>query len=105
MIPLKEPLAAGHPQRLFALLAVLALAACSHPQPSTAQLAALQTSPALQPYVLQVDDQIAVKFYRSPEMDEETTVRPDGMISLQLIGDVPAAGQSPEVLGAELVRR
>jgi protein involved in polysaccharide export with SLBB domain len=68
-------------------------------------LAALQTSPALQPYMLQVDDQIAVKFYRSPEMDEEVTVRPDGMISLQLIGDVPAAGQSPQALSAELVRR
>jgi protein involved in polysaccharide export with SLBB domain len=55
--------------------------------------------------VLQVDDLIAVKFYRSPEMDEDVVVRPDGMISLQLIGDVTAAGQSPQALSAELVRR
>jgi polysaccharide export outer membrane protein len=61
--------------------------------------------PSPEPYVLQVGDLIAVKFYRNPELNEEVTVRPDGKISLQLMDDVPAAGLSPAALGEELARR
>jgi protein involved in polysaccharide export with SLBB domain len=56
-------------------------------------------------YAIQVGDTLAVKFYRNPAMNEEVAVRPDGMISLEVIHDVPAAGMSPEDLTAELKRR
>jgi protein involved in polysaccharide export with SLBB domain len=57
------------------------------------------------PYVLQVGDQLAIKFYTNPELNEEVVIRPDGMISLQLIDDVQAAGLSPAQLDAELTQR
>ena len=47
--------------------------------------------PALEPYVLQVGDELGIKFYTNPELNEDVTVRPDGMISLQLVDDVLAA--------------
>jgi protein involved in polysaccharide export with SLBB domain len=86
-------------------LAILALAGCSTSEPlRPAALAELEPA-AGAPYLLQRDDQIAVKFYRSPELNEDVTVRPDGMISLQLIGDVPAAGLTPTALSEDLARR
>jgi polysaccharide biosynthesis/export protein len=61
--------------------------------------------PALDPYVLTVGDELSIKFYTNPELNEDVKVRPDGMISLQLIDDVLAAGQSPQQLDAELTKR
>jgi polysaccharide export outer membrane protein len=53
-------------------------------------------------YVIGAEDVIAVLFWREQEMSGDVTVRPDGMITLPLIGDVKAAGLTPEVLGTEV---
>lgn len=58
-----------------------------------------------QPYVLQAGDLLAIKFYRSPEFNEEVTIRPDGKISLQVVGDVQASGLTPAQLTRDLERR
>lgn len=50
---------------------------------------------AKRPYLLQVGDVIDVKFFYSPELNETPVVRPDGRISMQLLGDVQAAGRTP----------
>jgi protein involved in polysaccharide export with SLBB domain len=52
-----------------------------------------------------VGDLLAIKFFRNPELNEELTVRPDGMISLQLVGEIRAAGLSPAELNAVLAKR
>jgi protein involved in polysaccharide export with SLBB domain len=56
-------------------------------------------------YVVAVGDQLGIKFYKSPELNEDVIVRPDGMISLQLVDDVPAAGRTPSDISADLRRR
>jgi polysaccharide biosynthesis/export protein len=56
------------------------------------------------PYLIATGDQLAVRFYKSPELNEDVIVRSDGMISLQLVNDVPAAGHTPTELGTELKR-
>ena len=48
-----------------------------------------------QEYRLHVGDEIELKFYLSPELNQEVIVRPDGRISLQLIDDVAAVGLTP----------
>jgi protein involved in polysaccharide export with SLBB domain len=53
-------------------------------------------------YVLGIGDIIATKFFYNEKLNEEVTVRPDGKISLQLIGDVTAAGVTPIQLATEL---
>lgn len=67
----------------------------------------LQENPVPQPepYALQIGDELAIKFYTNPELNEDVKIRPDGMISLQLIDDVQAAGRSPADLDAELTHR
>ena len=88
------------------MLPLLAVMACGA-APRNLQPATLLTpqSTVREPYVLQSGDSLAVKFYYNPELNEEVVIRPDGMISLQLVGDVQAAGLSPAALGAALTQK
>lgn len=72
---------------LHKLFAVLVLLACA--VPATAQEGA-------DLYRIGVDDQLQVSVWRNPELSVSVPVRPDGRISVPLIGDVLAGGRSPE---------
>ena len=47
-----------------------------------------------QDYVIGSEDSVEVQVWKNPDLSRTVTVRPDGKISLPLIGDVPAAGQT-----------
>src|SRR4030042_7016622 len=49
-------------------------------------------------------DIVDVRFFYTPELNVTQTIRRDGKISLQLVGDVLAEGRSPDELRAELLR-
>jgi len=49
-------------------------------------------------YVIGAEDVLAVQFWREPDMSGDVTVRPDGKITLPLIGEINAVGKRPEVL-------
>ena len=53
-------------------------------------------------YLLFAGDQIEVAVWRVPEASRTVTVRSDGMISLPILQDVPAAGLSARELAAKL---
>jgi len=56
-----------------------------------------------QPYHIRVGDELDVRFYKTPELNvEKVPVRTDGMISLDLVGEVQAAGLSTDELSANL---
>jgi polysaccharide biosynthesis/export protein len=46
-------------------------------------------------YVIGAEDVISVFVWKEPEMSKTVPVRPDGMISLPLVGEVKAAGYTP----------
>src|SRR5262249_24573654 len=46
-----------------------------------------------------------VRFYKTPELNVEVPVRSDGKISLDPIGDIQAAGLSPEALSKALSKK
>lgn len=48
-------------------------------------------------------DVVEVKFFYTPDLDESQTVRPDGKITLQLIGEVEVEGKTPAELRDELL--
>jgi protein involved in polysaccharide export with SLBB domain len=58
-----------------------------------------------QPYLLQPGDSFDVKFFYSKELNESVVIRPDGKISLQLVGEIQAAGLEPGNLERELHTR
>jgi protein involved in polysaccharide export with SLBB domain len=49
-------------------------------------------------------DVIDVKFYYTPELNENQMIRPDGTITMQLIGKVMAQGKTPKELRRDLIR-
>ena len=56
-------------------------------------------------YVIGPADTLSVKLFYTPELNEDVVVRPDGRISLQLVGDVAVAGRTPEQVSTELNER
>ena len=56
-------------------------------------------------YIIQAGDRLEIKFYYNSEMNDFMTVRPDGRISLELIGDVIVAGQTPTQLKNLLTKK
>jgi polysaccharide export outer membrane protein len=49
-------------------------------------------------YILGAEDQISVLVNNSPEFNGNHLIRPDGRITVNLVGEVMAAGQTPEQL-------
>jgi len=49
-------------------------------------------------YFLQLGDVIDIKCFYYPELNESITVRPDGMISVQLLEEIRAVGLTPSEL-------
>lgn len=52
----------------------------------------------VQEYRIQPGDQLDIKLFYNPELNEQLTVRSDGRITLQLVNDVVAAGRTPAEL-------
>jgi protein involved in polysaccharide export with SLBB domain len=61
--------------------------------------------PTTMPTVLAAGDQIELKFFYDNELNVTQTIRPDGRITLELVGEVQAAGLTPASLGADLKQR
>lgn len=76
----------------------------SSPLPSDAAQLERESGQA-QEYFIGVDDQVQVNVWRNPELSMSMPVRPDGMISLPLIGDVQAGGRTPSVVAEEVRER
>ncbi|HEY2395358.1 MAG TPA: XrtA/PEP-CTERM system exopolysaccharide export protein [Rudaea sp.] len=73
---------------------------CAQP-PATAG-----TAPqAVATYRIGVDDLVKVSVWRNPDLDATVPVRPDGKISLPLIGDVTAGGRTPDEVSADIKER
>lgn len=53
-------------------------------------------------YKIGVGDQLQINVWRNPELSMAVPVRPDGKISLPLVGDVSASGLSAEVLAENI---
>ena len=56
-------------------------------------------------YRIGVDDTIQVNVWRNPELSVTVPVRPDGKISMPLVGDVLAAGYTPEEVSVIIKKR
>lgn len=56
-------------------------------------------------YVIGPEDIMEISVWKNAELSKEVVVRPDGMISLPLIGDVQAAGLTPDQLRLKIVEK
>jgi polysaccharide biosynthesis/export protein len=56
-------------------------------------------------YVIGNDDKLAISVWKEPDLTKSIPVRSDGKISLPLVGDIQAAGQTPLQLEAAISSR
>jgi protein involved in polysaccharide export with SLBB domain len=66
----------------------------------------LATSSDNREYLVQAGDTLNIKFYYHPDHDlRDLVVRPDGKLLLPLVGDMQAAGLTPEQLAEQIAQR
>lgn len=62
----------------------------------------VQSSLTQDVYHIGVDDIVQVSVWRNPELGITVPVRPDGMISVPLVGDVAAGGRTPSEVSKDI---
>ena len=88
-------------RQLSAVVVLVILTAC------TGGGGAKETPPeprpaAVENYAIGVDDIVQVTVWRNPELGITVPVRPDGRISVPLVGDVMAVGLTPSQVAADI---
>jgi polysaccharide biosynthesis/export protein len=90
---------------LLVLLTSLALHGCG---PSIYETYAYgkEYDPRKHEYVIGVTDVVSIQVYKSPDLSlAGATVRPDGVVTIPLVGDVVVAGKTPSQVREELKKR
>lgn len=85
-----------------AVLAVL-MASCS--STTVPEMPADMSERTMDIYRIGASDVLSVKLFYTPELNDKVAVRPDGRVSLHLIGDVAVAGLTPEEASREISER
>ena len=61
--------------------------------------------PPAEGFLLGPEDVLEIVVWRNAELSKSVTIRPDGKISLPLIGAVPASGLTPDQLAKDITER
>lgn len=86
------------PSILILTLAVVSVS------PSPAQVVIRSEDDPPNAYAIGVGDVIEISVWKSPELSVSVPVRPDGRVSVPLLGDIQAAGMTPLALKEQLAR-
>jgi polysaccharide biosynthesis/export protein len=108
-----EPVTARKATSLMALLIVLSIGAfaqsdsASHPAPAGAATdkPAAGKAHSDNSYVIGANDALAIDVWKEPNVSRSVSVRSDGKISLPLVGELQASGQTPLQLEQEIAKR
>ncbi len=100
---------------VLTILALFSIAALAQPNPASlppspgTAVAGQQTGqkPAHSDgaYVIGADDVLAINVWKEPEVSRSVPVRSDGKISLPLVGELTAGGETPLQLEQEITKR
>ena len=78
----------------------------AEPKPTAATASANYAGPIdATRYVIGPEDSLQITVWKEPTLSGTIPVRPDGMISLVLVGDIPAAGLTPTGLSTDISQR
>ncbi len=86
---------------LFLLALSVGLGACS----TTSVGLAPPPAPKTLPYRIGPPDRLEITVLPEPAISRNVVVRPDGMISIDLVGDIPASGRTAEDVAADIQNR
>lgn len=89
-------------------LLVIVLAGCAGTGknlPPSAADGSAAPSVLVNEYQMSVGDTISVVVWKNPELSVDAPIRPDGKVSIPLIGDVMAAGKQPQELADDISKK
>lgn len=87
---------------LLATSLLLLLSACSSSGSLASGPPPVETHAVEDAYRIGVDDLVQVTVWRNPDLGVTVPVRPDGRISVPLVGDVVAGGKSPPEVAKDI---
>ncbi len=92
---------------IIGLIVVTFLSACSNLPESVTYGPEVSKNKQLlvDEYYIGVDDVVGVNVWKNPDLSISVPVRPDGKISVPLIGEVLAGGKTPEQVSLEITNR
>ncbi len=90
--------------RVVLLFAALFLLAACPPKLPKYDYGA-EPDPRNKELVLGVGDTISVNVWENRDLNTEATIRPDGTITMPLVGDLKAAGETPSTLKVQIKKR
>jgi protein involved in polysaccharide export with SLBB domain len=95
-----------HVWLVFVLTAVVVGCAAKEGTITLIPFTPLATQSDNREYIVQAGDTLNIKFYYHPDHDQrDLIVRPDGRLLLPLVGDIQAAGLTPEQLAEHIAQR
>ncbi len=90
-------------------LLIIGLAGCAattaNQPPPSVSMEELGSSVLVKSYKMAVGDEVQVNVWKNEELSVSEPIRPDGKISMPLVGDVMAAGLEPQELAADIKER
>lgn len=93
---------------IFIAVCIVGIAGCATSRPNLPpQSSSSNNGPSVlvSSYKMSVGDQLQINVWKNPELSLTEPIRPDGKISMPLIGDVMAVGLTPEQLAANIEAR
>jgi polysaccharide biosynthesis/export protein len=82
-----------------------ATAEMSAPASAESQKTSSADSSDIAHYIIGPEDTLQITVWKEPTLSGTVPVRPDGRISMVLLGDLPAAGMTPMQLSADITQR
>lgn len=93
----------GAPWLVAAALSLAGAAGCATPRPPFDYAA--EPDPRHGGFLLGPSDVLRVNVWHNPDLSVEAIVRPDGTITMPLVGDIRAAGRTPADVREEITTR
>lgn len=87
------------------ILAISVLAGCANRMPESDSASQESILAAQGEYRIGVDDRLQISVWKNPDLSTTVPVRPDGMISMPLIGDVQAGGLAASKVASNIRER
>jgi polysaccharide export outer membrane protein len=91
---------------VLSLTAVILVSGCAGPKTSSPEqiqrALAVDTVNSVDEYILGATDVVRVSVWRNEDLSISVPIRPDGRISVPLVGDVQASGRTPDALANDI---
>lgn len=90
---------------VFLAAVVPVLSACGGELPSASYPFEKEYDPRKHEYVIGVSDELRITVWKMPDLSEDATVRPDGTITMPLIGELKVVRKTPTQVVGEIKQK